>query len=159
MKTTANSTPKGNHSITSYLNIKGAVEAIEFYKEAFGAKEIGRIILPDGGIAHAELQIGDSKIWLAEENEHWGNRSPQTLGGTPVCMCLYVDDVDTVFNKALKAGAKVTGEMEVKDQFYGDRTGTITDPFGHQWSIMTHFEDVSFQEMQKRFTSMFSVSH
>lgn len=148
--------PKGYHTLLPYINIKGAAEAIEFYKKAFGAKEIGRIIMPDGSIGHAEIEIGDSKIMIAEENAQWGNKSPQTLGGSPVCLCLYVKDVDAIFSKALNAGAKVSGEMEVKDQFYGDRTGTLTDPFGHQWSIMTHIEDVSFEEMQRRSDAMFA---
>ena len=147
--------PAGYHTLTPYINIKGAVEAIEFYKEAFGAKEIGRITMAGGTIAHAEIQIGDSKIMLAEESEQWGNKSPQALGGSPVCLCLYVEDVDAVFAQALAAGATVTGEMEVKDQFYGDRSGSLTDPFGHKWTIMTHKEDVSFEEMQERANAMF----
>lgn len=156
MKTKVKAIPEGWHSLTAYISVKGAVEAIEFYKNAFGAKETGRLTMPDGSIGHAELEIGDSKIMLAEENEQWGNRSPQTIGGTPVSLCIYVEDVDAVFAKALQAGAKVTGEMVVKDQFYGDRTGGITDPFGHQWTILTHIEDVSFGEMQKRMNAMFS---
>ena len=148
--------PAGYHTLTPYINIKGAVEAIEFYKKAFGAKEIGRITMAGGTIAHAEIQIGDSKIMLAEESEQWGNKSPQTLGGSPVCLCLYVEDVDVVFAQALAAGATVTGEMEVKDQFYGDRSGSLTDPFGHKWTIMTHKEDVSFEEMQERANAMFA---
>ncbi len=147
--------PAGYHTLTPYINIKGAVEAIEFYKKAFGAKEIGRITMAGGTIAHAEIQIGDSKIMLAEESEQWGNKSPQALGGSPVCLCLYVEDVDVVFAQALAAGATVTGEMEVKDQFYGDRSGSLTDPFGHKWTIMTHKEDVSFEEMQERANAMF----
>jgi len=143
--------------MTPYMNIKGAAEAIEFYKKAFGAREVARILLPDGKIAHAEIEIGDSKIMLAEEVAQWGNKSPQTLGGSPVCLCLYVEDVDAVFDRALKAGAKVTGDMVVKDQFYGDSTGSLTDPFGHQWSIMTHTEDVSLEEMQKRMDAMFAA--
>lgn len=155
METKVKAIPEGWHSLTAYISVKGAGDAIEFYKNAFGAKETGRLTMPDGSIGHAELEIGDSKIMLAEENEQWGNRSPQTIGGTPVTLCLYVEDVDAVFARALQAGAKVTGEMVVKNQFYGDRTGGITDPFGHQWSIMTHIEDVSFGEMQKRMSSMF----
>lgn len=111
--------------------------------------------MPDGSIAHAEIQIGNSKIMLAEENLQWGNLSPLVLDGSPVTLCLYVEDVDTVFAQALKEGAKVTNGMEVKDQFYGDRSGSLTDPFGHRWSIMTHFEDVSVEEMQKRMDAMF----
>ena len=148
--------PAGYHTLTPYINIKGAVVAIEFYKKAFGAKEIGRITMAGGTIAHAEIQIGDSKIMLAEESEQWGNKSPQALGGSPVSLCLYVEDVDVVFAQALAAGATVTGEMEVKDQFYGDRSGSLTDPFGHKWTIMTHKEDVSFEEMQERANAMFA---
>ncbi|MGE5428137.1 MAG: VOC family protein [Methylococcaceae bacterium] len=149
--------PEGFNTLSSYISVNDAKAAIEFYKTAFGAKETGRINMPDGSVAHAELQIGDSKIMLAEENPQWGNLSPRTLGGSPVTLCIYVDDVDSVFQKALQAGAKTTGDMDVKDQFYGDRAGSLTDPFGHKWSIMTHKEDVSFEEMQKRMDAMFSV--
>ncbi len=155
MKTKVKAIPDGWNSLTAYISVKGALDAIEFYKNAFGAKETGRLTMPDGSIGHAELEIGDSKIMLAEEDEQWGNLSPQAIGGSPVSLCLYVEDVDAVFAKALEAGATVTGEMVVKDQFYGDRTGGITDPFGHKWSIMTHIEDVSFEEMQKRMSAMF----
>jgi PhnB protein len=148
--------PEGYHSLTPYITVKGADNAIEFYKKAFGAKEVGRIIMPDGTIGHAEIEIGDSKIMLAEENKQWGNISPQTLGGTTVYLSLYVEDVNTVFATALKAGAKVLGDMEPKDQFHGDRSGSLTDPFGHRWTIMTHIEDVSFEELQKRTDAMFS---
>lgn len=149
--------PEGFNSLTSYISVNNAKEAIEFYKNAFGAKEIGRITMPDGGIAHAELQIGNSRIMLAEENIQWGNLSPKTLGGSPVTLCLYVGDVDAVFTRALEQGATITGDMEVKDQFYGDRAGSLTDPFGHKWSIMTHLEDVPYEEMQRRMDAMFSV--
>jgi len=159
MKTKVKAIPEGWNSLTAYISVKGALDAIEFYKNAFGAKETGRLTMPDGSIGHAELEIGDSKIMLAEENEQWGNLSPQTIGGSPVSLCIYVEDVDAVFAKALKAGASVTGEMVVKDQFYGDRTGGITDPFGHKWSIMTHIEDVSFEEMQKRMNAMFQATN
>ena len=155
MKTKVQAIPKGYNTLTPYINVKNADEAIEFYKRAFGAREVGRITMPDGSIAHAEIAIGDSKIMLAEENAEWGNASPETLGGSPVCLCLYVEDVDAVFARALEEGAIVSGEMVVKDQFYGDRTGSLTDPFGHKWSIMTHIEDVSFEEMQKRLHEMF----
>lgn len=157
METKVQAIPKGYNTLTPYINVKNAVEAIAFYKRAFGAKEVGRITMQGGTIAHAEIEIGDSKIMLAEENEQWGNLSPQTLGDSPVCLCLYVEDVDAVFARALKEGAKVTGDMQVKDQFFGDRTGSLTDPFGHKWSIMTHIEDVSFEEMQKRMDAMFAV--
>ena len=155
MATKKQAIPEGYSTLTPYLNIKGAVEAIEFYKKAFGAKEITRMTMPDGSIAHAEIEIGDSKIMLAEENLQWGNLSPLALGGSPVTLCLYVEDVDAVFAQALKEGAKVIVGMEVKDQFYGDRAGSLTDPFGHKWSIMTHIEDVSTEEMQKRMDAMF----
>ena len=148
--------PADYGTVTPYLNIRGAVAAIEFYKQAFGAKELYRLATPDGAIAHAEIKIGDSKIMLAEESEQWGNKSPQTLNGSPVSLCLYVDNVDAVFAKALALGATAVGEMVVKDQFYGDRTGSITDPFGHRWTIMTHIEDVSSEEMKRRTEEMFS---
>ncbi len=148
--------PEGYHSLTAYLAVKGADKAIDFYKKAFGATEVGRVIMPDGSVGHAELEIGDSKIMLAEENEQWGNLSPQSAGGTPVTLCLYVKDVDNVFARALNEGAKVMGDMVVKDQYHGDRTGSITDPFGHKWTIMTHIEDLSFEEVQKRTDTMFS---
>jgi len=147
--------PKGFSAITPYISVKDAQKAIEFYKKAFGAKEVGRITMPDGTIGHAELEIGDSKILIANESPQWGNVSPESLGGSPVCLCLYVDDVDAVFANALKEGAKVQGEMEVTNQFYGDRAGSLIDPFGHIWTIMTHIEDVSFEEMQKRTVAMF----
>jgi len=159
MKTKVKAIPEGWHSVTAYISVKGAEDAIKFYKSAFGAKETGRLTMPDGSIGHVELEIGDSKIMLAEENEQWGNLSPQTIGGSPVSLCLYVEDVDAVFAKALQSGATVTGEMVVKDQFYGDRTGGITDPFGHKWSIMTHIENVSSQEMQKRMNAMFQPTN
>ena len=148
--------PADYGTVTPYLNIRGAVAAIEFYKQAFGAKELYRLPTPDGAIAHAEIQIGDSKIMLAEESEQWGNKSPQTLNGSPVSLCLYVDNVDAVYAKAIALGAKAVGEIVVKDQFYGDRTGSITDPFEHRWTIMTHIEDVSPEEMKKRADALFS---
>ncbi|HWV15596.1 MAG TPA: VOC family protein [Cellvibrio sp.] len=148
--------PEGYHSLTSYLNIKDAASAIEFYKRAFSAKEVGRITMPDNTIGHAELEIGDSKIMLAETNAQWGNKDPKELGGSPVCLCLYVADVDAVFAQALAAGATVSGDMTVKDQFYGDRSGSLTDPFGHQWTIMTRKENLSFAEMQARADKVFA---
>ena len=153
-----NRVPSEYGTVTPYLNIRGAVAAIEFYQQAFGATELYRLSMPDGTIAHAEIKIGDSKIMLSEESEQSGNKSPLALDGSPVSFCLYVDDVDAVFAKAFALGATVTGEMVVKDQFYGDRTGSITDPFGHKWTIMTHIEDVSPEEMQRRADAMFSAS-
>ncbi|MES2763525.1 MAG: VOC family protein [Bacteroidota bacterium] len=145
--------PHNYHSLVTYLTIKNADKAIEFYKKAFGATEIGRITMYDK-VGHAELKIGDSILMVAEEMPQWGNKGPETLGGSPMCVCLYVDDVDTVFKRALDAGAKVDGEMEVKDQFYGDRSGNLIDPFGHKWVIATHIEDLSWEEMQKRSDEM-----
>jgi PhnB protein len=149
------SIPHGYHSLTPYITVKDAIKAIEFYKEAFNAKEVGRITMPDSTIGHCELLIGDSKLMLAEENKQWGNISPVTLGGTTVYLSLYVENVDEVFERALKAGAKVLGDMVPKDQFHGDRTGSVTDPFGHRWTIISHIEDVSFNEMQKRADALF----
>ncbi len=158
MKTNVKPIPDGFTAITPYLSVRNAQAAIEFYKKAFGATEIGRISMPDGSVAHAELEIGGARIMLADENKEWGNLSPQTLGGTASGICLYVENVDEVFARALHEGAKVEGEMEVKDQFYGDRSGSLLDPFGHKWMIMTHIEDISFEDMQKRTNEMFSVS-
>lgn len=148
--------PTGFNSVSPYLVMKDAVSAIEFYKKAFGAKEIGRITMPDGKVGHAEIEIGNSRFMLSEEMPEWGSKSPQTLNGTPVGLCLYVDEVDVVFNSALEAGAKVENNMQVKDQFYGDRSGNLIDPFGHKWTIATHIEEVSFEEMQKRSDTLFS---
>jgi PhnB protein len=156
MKATVQPIPKGYSSVNAYLSVKNAEKAIEFYKKAFGAKEVGRIMMPDGTVGHVDLDIGNSRIMLAEENEQWGNRSPTSIGGSSVVLCLYVENVDAVFERALKEGAKVKGEMVVKDQFYGDRSGSLIDPFGHEWSIMTHIEDVTFEEMQRRTNAMFA---
>ena len=155
-KMTVKSIPHEYHTITPYITTRDTVEAIEFYKQAFGAVENGRISMDGGSIAHAEIQIGDSKIMLAEESEDWGNLSPQFLNGTPVNLCIYVEDVDNVFAQALAAGAKDQSNKGVENQFYGDRSGSLTDPYGHQWTIMTHLEDVTFDEMQKRADEMFS---
>jgi PhnB protein len=140
--------PEGYHTATPYLIVTGAAKAIEFYKSAFGADEIMRMPQPDGRIGHAEIKIGDSTIMLADEFPEMGARSPQSLGGSPVSILLYVENVDTVFARAVAAGAKV--QRPLADQFYGDRTGGVTDPFGHVWYIATHTEDVSEEEMKKR---------
>ena len=140
--------PDGYHTANPYMTIKGAAKAIDFYKKAFGAKEIGRLPMPDGRIGHAEIQIGDSRIMMSDENPEWGGKSPETLGGTAMGFVLYVTNVDEFFAKAVAAGAK---EVEpVKDQFYGDRSGRLQDPFGHKWFVATHIEDVSFDEMMER---------
>lgn len=146
--------PDGFHTITPYLSVKDANAAIQFYQQVFGEKEIGRISMPDSSVGHAELRIGDSTIMLAEEMPAWGNKSPTTLGGSPIGIALYVNDVDAVFQRALIAGAIAV--EQVKDQFYGDRSGTLIDPFGHKWHILTHIEDVSFAEMQRRGDALFA---
>jgi PhnB protein len=140
--------PEGYRTVTPYLIVKGAAQAIEFYKEAFGAVELMRFGDPGGRIGHAEIKIGDSPIMLADEFPEMGVRSPQSIGGSAVCLVLYVEDVDRLFEQAAKAGAKVVRPL--KDQFYGDRSGTVEDPFGHVWTIATHKEDVSTEEMRRR---------
>ncbi len=140
--------PEGYHSVTPYLIINGAADAIEFYKKAFGATELFRFPAPDGKIGHAEIKIGDSPIMLADEFAEMGYKGPQTLGGSPVSLMIYLEDVDAVFNRAVEAGASV--KEAVQDKFYGDRTGTLTDPFGHVWHVATHKEDVSMEEMEER---------
>jgi PhnB protein len=142
------SIPDGYHSATPYLIVDDAAAAIEFYKKAFGATELMRMPKPNGKIGHAEIKIGDSPIMLADEAPEVGARSPRTIGGSPVSILLYVDDVDSTFTKAVNGGAKV--QRPVADQFYGDRTGGVEDPFGHLWYIATHVEDVSPEEMKKR---------
>ena len=140
--------PAGYHTVTPYLIVKGAAEAIEWYKKTLGAEEKMRMPGPGGKVMHAELDFGGSVVMLADEMPEMGAKSPQTLGGTPAGMMYYVKDVDTVFKKAISAGAKV--EREVQDQFYGDRSGTFVDPFGHKWTVGTHTEDMTPQEMQQR---------
>jgi PhnB protein len=140
--------PEGYHSLTPYLIIKGAGAAIDYYKKVFGATERMRMDGPGGTIGHAEIVIGNSTIMLADEHPDMGFRSPKTLGGSPVSLVLYIEDVDTVFKRAVDAGAK--SQRPVENQFYGDRMGTLEDPFGHVWSIATHVEDVSPEEMARR---------
>jgi len=140
--------PEGYHSITPYLFIKGAAAAIEFYKSVFGATERMRMPGPDGRIMHAELKIGDSVVMLSDENPQMGALSPQTIGGTGSGVNVYVADVDAATQKAVDLGAQLV--RPVKDQFYGDRSGSIIDPFGHLWSVATHVEDVAPEEMQRR---------
>ena len=138
--------PAGYHSVTPYLICKGASDAIEFYKKAFGAVEVVRMAGPDGRVGHAELKIGDSHIMLADEHPDMGAYSPQHYGGSPVSVLLYVENTDATVSAAVAAGAKIT--RPVKDEFYGDRAGTITDPFGHQWYIHTHIKDGTPEEMR-----------
>lgn len=145
--------PPGYHTATPYLIVSSASQAIKFYRQAFGATEHLRLPYPDGRIGHAEIKIGDSTIMLADEAPEMGYLGPHSIGGkTPVSICLYVENVDTVFEQALAAGAR---EMRpVQNQFYGDRSGTLTDPFGHVWTIATHVEDVPQDEVQRRFEAM-----
>ena len=142
--------PQGYHSITPYLVVKGAAQAIEYYKKVFGATELVRMPGPNGTIGHAELKIGDSNIMLADENPSMGqgHASATTVGGSPVSLYLYMPDVDSVFKRATDAGAKILRPVE--NQFYGDRSGFIQDPFGHLWGLATHVEDVSPAEMKER---------
>ena len=140
--------PKGYNSVTPYLVVKGAAKAIEYYKSVFGATEVMRMAGPDGRVGHAELQIGNSRIMLADENPSMGNRSAESIGGSPVSLYVYLPDCDKVVAKAAAEGAKIL--KPVQDQFYGDRSGFIQDPFGHLWGVATHKEDVSAKEMEER---------
>ena len=140
--------PDGYRTATPYLIIKGAAEAIEFYKRAFGATELLRMADAQGRVGHAEIKIGDSVIMLADEHPAMGYRGPRSLGGSSVSILLYLADVDGVFERAVRAGAKA--QRPVADQFYGDRSGTLEDPFGHVWTVATHVEDVPPEEMQRR---------
>jgi PhnB protein len=140
--------PKGYNAITPYLIIKGAAEAIEYYKKVFGATEVMRMPDPSGRIGHAELKIGDSHVMLADEFPEMDYRSPVARGSSPVSMLLYVEDVDSTVGQAVADGAKIL--KPVADQFYGDRSGFIEDPFGHRWAVATHIEDVSPEQMEER---------
>jgi len=140
--------PDGYHTVTPYLTLDDAAAAIDYYKQAFGARERVRMDTPDGRVGHAELEIGDSLVMLSDEFPQGSTRSPKELGGTTAGAFLYVEDVDAVVKRAVDAGATVT--MEVADQFWGDRFGSITDPFGHSWSIATHVEDVSPEQIAER---------
>jgi len=142
--------PDGYPQVTPYLAVDGASAAIDFYSKVFGATERMRMPAPGGRIGHAELEIGDSLIMLADEHPELGVRGPKAVGGTPVTISVYVDDVDGIFELALKEGATATRQVE--NQFYGDRSGQLEDPFGHRWSVATHVEDVPPDEMAKRMT-------
>jgi PhnB protein len=148
--------PKGYNTVTPYLVIKGAAKAIDYYKNVFGATVVVRMDGPNGSVGHAELQIGDSRIMLADENPAMGNRSAETIGGSPVSLYVYLPDCDAVVAKATAEGAKILKPVE--DQFYGDRSGFIQDPFGHLWGIATHKEDVSADEMKKRMQKMMQAA-
>ena len=147
--------PDGYHSVTPYLICDRAADAIEYYKKAFGATELFRMD-HQGKVGHAELKIGDSPIMLADEYPQMGYRSPKALGGTPVSIMIYVEDVDSVYQQAIDAGA--TEVKPLQDQFYGDRSGTLTDPFGHVWTIATHKEDVTMEEMNRRMAATHGAS-
>ena len=148
--------PAGYAGVTSYLIIRDAASAIDYYKKAFGATEVMRLPGPDGSIGHAELKIAGGNIMLADESPEMGHRSVQSYGGSPVSLMFYVPDVDKSFAQAIAAGGKV--KNAVKDQFYGDRSGTLVDPFGHVWTVATHIEDVSMDEINRRMAKMMQGS-
>lgn len=144
--------PAGYHAVTPYLIVDGAAKALDFYVQVFGAKEVMRMPGPDGRVAHAEILIGDSHVMLADEAPQMGIRGPQPGAATPLSLMVYVPDVDAMFAKAIAAGA--SEQRAVMDQFYGDRSGTLRDPFGHVWTISTHIEDVTPEEAQRRMAAM-----
>jgi PhnB protein len=149
---TVEAIPKGYHTLTPYMTVRDAARAIEFYKLAFGAVEKGVMKGPDGKIMHAELRIGDSIVMLADESPQFGSMSPLSTGGAGMGLHIYVEDVDSAFDRAVKAGATV--DMPVMDMFWGDRYGKLADPFGHKWSIATHKADLSMEEMDKGMKAM-----
>ncbi|WP_309139517.1 VOC family protein [Siccirubricoccus sp. G192] len=144
--------PAGYSSVTAYLIVEGAAAALDFYARAFGAREVMRLPAPGGRIGHAEIEIGDSRVMLADECPEMDARAPAAYGGSPVTLHLYVRDVDAVVARAVAAGAEV--RRPVQDQFYGDRSGTLRDPFGHVWHLATHVEDVPPEEIQRRMQAM-----
>jgi PhnB protein len=146
--------PDGHHTVAPYLAIKNAVSALEFYKKAFGATETYKLIVPDGRVGHAEIRLGDSLIMLSDEFPEFGGKAPEALGGSPVSIHLYVEDVDAFVKRAVAAGARE--RKPVADQFYGDRSGQLEDPYGHLWWVATHKEDVAPEEMQKRVQALFA---
>lgn len=148
-----NPIPEGYHTVTPYMIIADAVAALEFYKKAFGAQEVGRLAMPDGTIMHGEFKIGDSHLMYAEENLDMGMQGPKSLDGAAMSICLYVEDADAVFGQAIAVGAEEIRPMQ--DQFWGDRAGTVKDPFGHSWTILSKIEEVSWDEVQQRFENMY----
>jgi PhnB protein len=153
MSDSVSAIPAGYHSVTPYLLIRGAADAMAFYQRAFGAVEVMRLQGPDGKIGHAEIRIGDSHVMLADEHPEMDFLGPQTRGGTTVSLLIYVPNVDEVFAQAINAGA--TELRPLCDQFYGDRSGTVTDPWGHVWSIATHIEDLAPEEIHRRFQAFY----
>jgi PhnB protein len=146
--------PKGYHSVTPSIFVAGATKAIEFYKKAFGAEEVSRFAGPDGKIMHAEIRIGDSPIMLADEMPEYGGKSPAMLGGTPVSFFIYQDNVDAAWKRATDAGAQIV--QPLIDQFWGDRAGCLKDPFGHNWWLAQHIQDLTADELNKAAEAMFS---
>lgn len=151
----SNSIPEGFHTLTPHLVVRGAAEAIDFYKKAFGAEETFRMPGPGGRLMHAELRIGNSALMLADEAPEWGSNGPATIGGSPVTLSMYVEDCDKVYDQAVAAGATV--KMPVADMFWGDRYGQLVDPFGHIWAICTHVKDLTPEEMQEAAAKAFSA--
>ena len=147
-----NPIPEGYPQVIPYLSIQGAGKAIDFYSNVFGFEEIVRMGGPEDKIGHAEMKLGDSVIMLSDEMPDMGNKSPKTIGGSPVTVCLYVEDVDSIYKKAIDNGA--TEITPLDNQFYGDRSGQFEDPFGHRWNVSSHVEDVSPEEMEKRMAEM-----
>jgi PhnB protein len=145
--------PDGMHTVTPHLTCAGAADAIEFYKKAFNATEMGRLSGPQGKLIHASIRIGDSAVMLVDEFPDWGNLGPKSLNGSPVTIHLYVEDVDAAFERAIGAGAKIT--MPLEDTFWGDRYGVLEDPFGHHWSLATHIRDMTPEEIQQAAQNMF----
>lgn len=149
--------PEGYQTVTPYLIVDGGAKALDFYTAAFGATELMRIAMPNGKLGHAEFRVGDSVIMLADEHPEMGHRGPRSLGGTSVSILLYVEDVDAMAEKVITAGGRVL--RPVQNQFYGDRTGTFEDPFGHVWTIATHIEDLSPEEIHKRAEALHGEEH
>ena len=147
-----NPIPEGYHTVTPYLCLSDAAAALDFYQKAFGATELFRMAGPDGKVGHAELKIGNSILMMASEFPEMGFRSPQTLGGSPIALMIYVEDVDAFAEKAVAAGA--TLDKPIENKFYGDRSGSLKDPFGYSWYVSTHVEDVSPEELEKRMAAM-----
>ena len=142
-----NPTPRGYHTVTPSIVVRGAAKAIEFYEKAFGAVEVSRMAAPDGSIMHAEIRIGDSMVMLADENEQWGTRSPLSTNGLSGSLHIYVPDADDTYERALRAGATV--RYPIENAFWGDRYGKVTDPFGHEWGIATHVKDLTQEQMRE----------